>query len=162
MLDYSYEGDTNSVGANILEVETHLNQLRWPDHIEELLEARRAGKKTGNNVVHSSKESNRKNGSSQRDDELTCEDGKESNEDELGLNPEGAESDGEDLPVLPKVPGKRRLLNEATPQERRTQRGRAKSMSPQIKKSRTPQIDATVITQLQFGRRPPNLVSPLP
>ena len=74
-------------------------------------------------------------------------------------NPGEAESDGEEMPVLPKVPVKRKSLNEAKACERRTQRGRPKSASPQMEKQKTPTIDASVITQLEFGRRPQNCVS---
>ena len=77
----------------------------------------------------------------------------------MGHNQPGTESDGEELPVLPKVPVKRRLQNEARAGERRTQRGKTNRTSPSTKKHRTPQLDASVITQLEFGRRPPNSVS---
>ena len=69
------------------------------------------------------------------------------------------ESDGEEMPVLPKVPVKRKLLNEAKGCERRTQRGRPKSASPLMKKQKTPQIDASIIIQLEFDRCPHNSVS---
>ena len=58
----------------------------------------------------------------------------ESNEDYLEGNQLEADSDGEEPPVLPKVPVKRKLLNEAKACERRNQRDRPKSASPQMKK----------------------------
>jgi hypothetical protein len=85
------------------------------------------------------------------DDEMTDED--------VQRRPNGTDTDGEELPVLPKVPVKRKLMSEPKGSERRTQRGRSKSTSPQLKKQRCPQIDASVITQLEFGRRPINSVS---
>ena len=158
-LDSSYEGDTKSVGANILDVESTFHKLQWPDHIEDVREAGGVGQKSDTDVGIRNTKTLRNHGSSKRDVDNQLEEGDESNEDEIGHNQLGTDSDGEDLPVLPKVPVKRRLVNEAKAHERRTQRGKAKSTSPQIKKHKTPQIDASVITQLQFGRRPANSVS---
>ena len=159
MLDYSYEGDTKSVGANILDVESTLHKLRWPDRMEDVHTPGGEGHKNDKDVVHRNKESSKIAGSSKRDEEPNFSEGDDTNEDEIGNNATGSDSNGEDLPVLPKVPVKRRLLNEARAQERKTQRGKIKSTSPQIKKHKTPVLDPTVITQLVFGRRPANSVS---
>jgi hypothetical protein len=159
VMNYSYEGDTKSVGGKSLDVETTFPKLRWPEDIEDLHEDGGKGKKNDNDVGQCKKESQKKNDRSNCNDEISMEEGDESDEDDPGRNPIGIESDSEELPVLPKVPVKRKLVNESRACERRTPRGRTKSTSPQIKKHKTPQIDASVITQLEFGRRPLNSVS---
>ena len=93
------------------------------------------------------------------DGTLGPHEGDDNNEEDIGRNEIGSESDDEELPVLPRNPVKRKLTNETKVCERRSQRGRTKSTSPQVKKPRTPQIDPTVIRQLYFARRPPNAVS---
>lgn len=158
-LDYSYDGDTKSEGAAMIHHETTPQKLRWPEHAEDREEAGGVGNKSTQFVANKNKESHRKSGKSKRDDDNTVQGGESSNEDDIGHNLVGTDSEGEELPVLPKIPVKRRLLNETKPHERRIQRGRPKSTSPQIKKPKTPQIDASVITQLEFGRRPANSVS---
>lgn len=158
-LDYGYEGDTKSVGATINDVENTFNKLRWPEHIEEVHEDGGDPCKIVHSVVKDNKDSTQQDGGPNRDDDNILQEGDESNEDDIGHNTAETNSDGEDLLVLPKVPVKRRLLNEARAHERRTQRGKAKSPNPQMKKHKTPQIDASVITQLEFGRRPANSVS---
>ena len=80
-------------------------------------------------------------------------------EDDIERDRTDAQSDGEELAVLPKVLVKRKLLSEPRPSDRRSQRGRAVSKIPQVKKHKTPQIDASVITQLEFSKRPQNSVS---
>ena len=87
------------------------------------------------------------------------EEGDESSDEDAERRPNGTKTDVEELPVLPKVPIKRKLMSEPKGYERRTQIGRTKSSSPQVKKQRTPQIDASVITKLEFDRRPTNSVS---
>lgn len=85
---------------------------------------------------------------------LSLDEGDLSDEEDGERNPNGTETDVEELPVLPKVLVKRKLMGESRGSEKKTQRGRPKSSSPQMKKQRTPQIDASVITKLEFGRRP--------
>ena len=158
VMNYSYEGDTKSVGGRSLDVGTTFPKLKWPEDIADLLDDEEAEKNTVNDVVHTSKECQKKNERSIRDDDASMEEGDESNEEDHARHTIATESDLEELPVLPKVPVKRKLLNEPKSSERRTARGSSKSTSPQIKKSKTPQIDASVITQLQFSRRPLNSV----
>jgi hypothetical protein len=57
--------------------------------------------------------------------------GDESDEEDLKGSPVGTKTDREELLVLPKVPVKRKLLNEAKGCDKRVQKGRAKSGSPQ-------------------------------
>ena len=158
-LDYSYEGDTKSEGAAMQDHETTPHKLKWPEHVEDLDEDGGVGQKIAHNGAQKNKDPNKKSGRSKRDDGNLIARSGSSTEDDSPHNQAGTESEGEDLPVLPKIPVKRRLLNEARAHERRTQRGRPKSTSPQLKKPKTPQIDASVITQLVFGPRPVNSVS---
>ena len=157
-LNYSYEEDTNSLGRSSPGNETTFPKLIWPaDEVEEHEEE--LGTKSENNSAPSKRETHKKSGGKQHDWEISEHEGDETNEEDVEGNPVGTETDGEELPVLPKVPVKRKLLNEGKGSEKRTQRGRPKSASPQMKKQKTPQIDASVITKLEFGRRPPNCVS---
>lgn len=158
-MDYSYEGDTKSVAGKSVHVETTFPKLKWPEDIEELESDEGIVKKSDNDAVHCKKEFLKKNERSKSDDDVSMEEGDEFDEDDLGRDPIRMESDGEDLPVLPKVPMKQKLLNEQKTSEKKTHRGRAKSTSPQIKENKTPQIDASVITQLEFRSRPANFVS---
>jgi hypothetical protein len=104
-------------------------------------------------------ENHKKSGRKQGDEEYSQHEGDETNDEDLEGSPLGTETDGEEIPVLPRVPVKRKLLNEGKGNDLKTQRGRAKSASPNMKKQKTPQLDASVITQLEFGRRPQNCVS---
>ena len=115
--------------------------------------------KSENNNVPCNNETHKKFARKQDDEQINVHEGDESNEKDFEANHIGTETDGEEIPVLPKVPVKNKILNEAKGCERRTQRGSTKSASPQLKKQNTPQIDASVITQLKFGRRPQNCVS---
>lgn len=164
-MDYGYEEDTKSVAAKDLDPVTPYTKLKWPEDIEELEPDEEFVKKSDSDATHSFKETYQKKVRDNRDDDmsmehhLSMEEGDDSSEDEDSRNPIHTESDAEELVVLPKVPVKRKLLKETKPSERKTQRGRPKSRSPQMKKHKTPQIDASVITQLEFGRRPNNSVS---
>ena len=158
LMNYSYESDTNGLGGRSQAIETTFQKLSWPadegdDHEGGIR------MKSENNSAPSNNETHKKSGRKQGVEEISLHEGDESNEEDLEGSPIGTETDGEELPVLPKVPVKRKLLNEGKGCDKRTQRGRAKSASPQLKKQKTPQIDASVITQLEFGRRPENCVS---
>ena len=158
LMNYSYEEDTHSLGGSSPGNETTFPKLIWPaDEVDE--HEVRLGTKSENNSAPSKREKHKKSGGQQAEWDLSDHQGDESNEEDVEGNPVGTESDGEEMPVLPKVPVKRKLLNEGKSSEKRTQKGRAKSASPQMKKQKTPQIDASVITKLHFGRRPPNCVS---
>lgn len=159
VLAYSYEEDTQSHGARSPCVETTFPKSRRPEHIGHLHEDVRKGKDTRNNATHCNSESHQPNGKKVRNGDISSHECDESNEEEDGRNEFGTETDDEELPVHPKVPVKRKLMSEPKGCERRSQKGRTKSTSTQIKKPRTPQIDASVITQLEFGRRPQNSVS---
>lgn len=141
VLAYSYESDTNSHGTTKPAFETILPSGKW-------------------SLRDIESEGGQGNGDSDEGDgTLGPHEGDDNNEEDIGRNEIGSESDDEELPVLPRIPVKRKLTNETKICERRSQRGRTKSTSPQVKKPRTPQIDPTVIRQLYFARRPPNAVS---
>ena len=157
-LDYSYEEDANSLGLRSPPPEKTFPKLRWPEDVEDIHEVAEKGEKGENNSAQPHNESH-KNERSNRNEDTSLQLGDDSNEEDAGDNPGGSETDDEELIVLPKVPVKRKILNERRGSEKRTQRGTRKSASPPTKKQRTPQIDASVITQLEFGRRPENSVS---
>ena len=156
--DYSYEEDTPSIGGASPPGDTTFPKLRWPLDIGGSNEDGGAGNKHDNGDVHRGKENQNMHEGKNADLDVSLAEDDESNGEDNGRDPILPESEGEELPVLPKVPVKRKVQNEPRASERRTQRGRTKSGSPQIKKQRTPQIDASVITQLQFDKRPPNCV----
>ena len=158
-MDYSYEEDTPSIGGTSPHGETTYPKLRWPSDLGESHEDGGKGSKNEVNDVHCNTELQNKHERKKADVDISLEEGDESDGEYTGLNPIGTESEGEEKPVLPKVPVKRKVMNPPKVCERRTQRGRTKTTSPQTKKQRTPQIDASVITKLEFGRRPENCVS---
>lgn len=151
-MDYSYEEDTNSLGTKNPHAATTFPKLRWPKDVEEL-------HASGNNDVHTHKECHKQNETHEGDEDISRQLSDSYNSEDLGHNAAATETDGEELPVLPKVPVKRKILSERREGERRNQRGTPKSGSPATKKQRTPQIDASVITKLEFGPRPQNSVS---
>ena len=159
LMDYSYDEDTPSLGGTSPCGETTFQKLSWPLASEGSHEEGGTTQKSDNNGVHCTTEYQSNNVVKKADVDLSLEECDESDGDDTGLNPNQTESAGEELPVLPRVPVKRKVVNQPRVRERRTQRGSAKSTSPQTKRQRTPQIDASVITQLQFGRRPENCVS---
>ena len=156
--DYSYEEDTPNIGGTSPGGDTPFLKLRWPLDIGGSNEEEKAGKKLDNLDLHGDTRKQNMHEGNNDDVDVSLEEDEEFDGEDTGRNPIPAESDGEELPVLPKVPVKRKVQSEARVSERRTQRGKTKSGSPQTKKQRTPQIDASVITQLQFGRRPQNCV----
>ena len=159
VLAYSYEEDTNSHGAKSPGIETTLPKLRRSDDVGDVQEVDRKGKSIRENATHLHSESQQPNGRKVRKGDISPHEGDESDEEEDGRNEIGSESDDEELAVYPKVPVKRKLMSEPKDSEKRSQRGRPKSTTSQVKKPRTPQIDASVIMQLEFGRRPVNSVS---
>ena len=116
-------------------------------------------KKSDINEAHCNTEYRPKTGRKKACVDTSVEEGDESNGEDTGRNPNATYSDTEEMHVLPKIPVKQKGMNQPRVTEIRSQRGRTKSTSPQNKKQRTPQIDASVITQLEFSRRPPNCVS---
>lgn len=158
LMNYSYESDTNSLGGGSPAIETTFQKLSWPaDEGDDHEAAPGMNRHNISDPTHNEKQ--KKAGRKKGDEENSQHEGDESNEEDLKGSPLESETDGEDIPVLPRVPVKRKLMNEGKGSDRKTQRGQAKSASPQIKKQRTPQLDASVITQLEFGRRPENCVS---
>lgn len=158
LMNYSYEEDTSSLGGKSPGVESTFPKLKWPKDVATAQEEE-IGKKSENNNVHGNNEFRKKNERKKLYEKTRVREGDESSEDDPSGNEKGADTDGEEPPVLPKVPVKRKLMTEPRVAERSTQRGRPKSGNPQTKKQRTPQIDAYVITQLEFGKRPQNCVS---
>lgn len=159
LMDYSFDEDTPNLGGTSPQGETTFPKLRWPLDLGDSQEEGGTCPQSDNNGVHSTTEIQLKHKSKKADVDLSLEEGDESDGNDIGLNAIQTETDGEEMPVLPRVPVKRKVVNQPKVCERRTQRGSAKSTSPQIKRQRTPQIDASVITQLEFGRRPENCVS---
>ena len=159
LMDYSPEGDSKSIGRKSLDADTTFQKLKWPQDIEDLLEDADAGKESQDNVAHCNNNSPYHLGKFTCADDIILPEGEQSPEEEAEGNPIPSEFDVEELPVLPKVPVKRKLVNETGASQRRTQTRKTKSTSPQVKKPKTPQIDASVITQLYFARRPIQAVS---
>lgn len=159
VMNYSYEEDTLSLGSKNPPVETTFPKLKWPEDVGDVPEDGSNRKRSEQNEAELYSESHRKHERKEGNEETSMEEGNESSDEEAERRPNGTESDVEELPVLPKVPVKRKLMSEPKGSERRAQRGRTKSSSPQVKKQRTPQIDASVITKLEFDRRPTNSVS---
>ena len=158
LMDYSYEEDTRSLGGTSPHGETTFPKLRWPSDTEDPNEDGRPGQKGDNNGVHCNTEYQPKQERSKADVDISLEEGDEPNGEDTGRKTIQTESDDEDLPVLPKIPVKRKVTNPPKVSDRKTQRGSAKSTSPSTKRQRTPMIDASVITQLEFGARPENCV----
>ena len=157
ILNYSYEKDTHSLGGRSPAIETIFPKLRWPANDDDTSQEGGKGKALETNTVHGSNDS-RKRTDRKKGDEKGNE-GDQSNEEDSEGPEHGGESEGEEMPVLPKVPVKRKLMSEPRSAERSSQRGKTKSGNVQTKKPRTPVIDASVITQLEFGKRPQNCVS---
>lgn len=159
LMNYSYEEDTAGLGGTSPHGETTFPKLRWPAYLGDGYLDGGSGQKSDDNDVHSKTMNEPKHERLKSDVDISLEEGDESNGEDTGRDAIQTESDGEELPVVPKVPMKRKVANPPKVSERRTQRGCAKSTSPSTKRHRTPQMDASVITQLSFGRRPPNSVS---
>jgi len=162
-LDYSYEEDTITRGTKNRDVSSPFCKLRLPEDFPEdeadLYEVGGTGEEVESIDAAEINESHKKNQRNGDDDDTSLEEGDESPSEGPGNNRGGSESEGEELPVLPKVPVKRKILNERKGSEKKTSKGATKSGSPPTKKQRTPQIDASVITKLEFGKRPENSVS---
>jgi hypothetical protein len=159
VMNYSYETDTQSPSGKSPPMESTFMKLKWPKDVETVPE-RGMGKKSENNSAGGMNETRKKYERKKGLDDVSLHLGDETNDEDTEGH-ENAESDGEELPVLPRAPVKRKLMSEARGAEKSTQRGRSKSGTQQSKKQRTPQIDASVITQLTFGKRPLNCVSSL-
>ena len=159
VMNYSYEEDTLSLGSKNPPIESTFPKLKWPQDVGDVAEDAENWKRGEHNEAEPYSESHRKHERKKANEETSLEEGDESSDEDGERHPNGTETDVEELPVLPKVPVKRKLMSEPKGGERRTQRGRTKSSSPQVKKQRTPQIDASVITKLEFDRRPANSVS---
>jgi hypothetical protein len=159
VMNYSYEEETQSLGSKNPPAETSFPKLNLPEDVGDEFEEKEFVKSGNQNEADPFSESHKLHEMSDLKEEMTLEEDDESTDEDVERRPNGTDTDAEELPVLPKVPVKRKLLSEPKASERRTQRGRPKSTSPQLKKQRCPQIDASVITQLYFARRPLNSVS---
>ena len=159
LTDYGYEDDMHSPGGKSDPSSSPFIKRRWRKNVEHV-PSFGTGKRSINDSEHGMNETSLKNDRPKLVDDVQLHEGDESNDEEIDGN-ENGESDGEEPPVLPKAPVKRKLTNESRGAERSSQRGNTKSGNPQTKKQRTPQIDASVIRQLQFEKRPPNCVSTL-
>lgn len=159
VMNYNYESDTKSVGGKNLELSPTFPKLKWPESIGDVHEDEGHGNNRDNKDIHDKKKTQKENLSVEGEDDIDLQEGDSFDEDDIERDRTDAQSDGEELAVLPKVLVKRKLLSEPRPSDRRSQRGRAVSKIPQVKKHKTPQIDASVITQLEFSKRPQNSVS---
>lgn len=158
-MNYSYEEDTAGFGGTSPPGQTTFPKLRWPMDFGDPHEDGGSGHKSDDNDVLGNTLNQPKHERNKSNVDISQEEGDESNGEDSGRNAIQTDSDGEEPPVLPKVPVKRKVTNPPKVSERRTQRGSAKSTSPSTKRQRTPQIDASVIAQLEFGKRPQNCVS---
>jgi hypothetical protein len=158
-MNYSYEEDTQSLGSKNPPVETSFPKLNWPEDVGDEPEEEEIWKLGEQIETEPFSESHKEHERSKLKEDTSLEDSDETIDEYVERSPNDPDTDAKELPVLPKVPVKRKLMSEPKASERRTQGGRSKSTSPQLKKQRCPQIDASVITQLYFARRPMNSVS---
>lgn len=162
-LDYGYEEDTISRGTKNRDVSSPIPKLRLPEDLpedeEDFYEVGGTGEEGESTDAAEINESHRKNRRNVDDEDVSLQEGDDFASEDPGDNRGGSESEGEELPVLPKVLVKRKNLNERKGSEKKTPKGVTKSGSPPTKKQRTPQIDASVVTKLEFGKRPENSVS---
>ena len=147
-MNYSYEEDAAGLGGTSPLPETTFPKLSWPLDLGDPHEDGGSGHKSDDNDIHGNTEDQPKHDLNKNDMAFSQEEDEESNGEDYGRNAIETESDGEELPVLPKVPVKRKVTNPQKVPERRSQRGSTISTSPSTKRQRTPQIDASVITQL--------------
>jgi hypothetical protein len=159
VMNYSYEEDTQNLGSKNPPVETPFPKLNLPEDVGDDPEEEDIWNLVDHNEAEPFIESHKEHPNRNLKEETSLEEDDETTDEDVERRPNANDTDVEELPVLPKVPVKRKLMGEPKASERRTQRGRSKSSSPQVKKPRCPQIDASVITQLEFGRRPINSVS---
>jgi hypothetical protein len=158
-MDDSYEEDTAGLEHTSPHGEIPFPKLRWPAVVGHGDEDGGSGPLSDHHDVPRKTMNEHNTERLKAEVDFTLEEGDESNGEDSVRDANQTESDYEELPVVPKVPVKRKVSNPPKVSERRTQRGSAKSTSPSTKRLRTPQMDASVITQLEFGRRPQNCVS---
>jgi hypothetical protein len=159
LMDDSYEEDTAALEHTSPHGETPFPKLRWPVEFGYDHEDGSSAQPSDEHDVPRKTMKSPKTDRLKSDVDITLEEGDESNGEDTGRDAIQTKSDYDELPVVPKVPVKRKVPNPPKVSERRTQRGSSKSTSPSTKRLRTPQMDASVITQLEFGRRPANCVS---
>ena len=159
LLSYSYEEEANSPDRESPLLDHNFTKLRWPEDVGDLDESGGIGEETENNDAYRNSANPKMQDREEDDVDLGLPEDDDHNDEDLGPKLNATEPDDEELPVLPKIPVKRKMVVEPRGNERRTQRGRPKCASPKVKKQRTPQVDASVITQLEFGKRPQNCVS---
>ena len=133
-MNYSIEEDTQSLDSKNPPVETTFPKLKWPEDVGDVPEEEEIWKRPEHSEAEPYSESNRKHEREKCNEETSLEEGDESNDEDVDRHPNGTETDAEELPVLPKVPVKRKSIPEPRGFDRRTQRGRTKSCSPQVKK----------------------------
>lgn len=159
VMNYSYEEDTKSIGGKSNEVETTFPKLNWPKNPGSSHEDAGSESENSDNDIHDTEEPHMQNETAKGNEDINLQETDEFDDGDIGPDALEVSSDAEELEVLPKVPVKRKLLSEPKPSDRKSQRGRSTSKSPQVKKYKTPTIDASVITQLEFSKRPLNSVS---
>ena len=133
-MDYSYEEDMPSLGGTSPHGDTIFLKLRWPSNLGGSSKDGGIGEKNDNNDAVCNIEYQPNHERKKADVNISLDEGDESNGEDTGHNPVQTESDGEEMPVLPKVPVKRKVTNQPRVCERRTQRGSAKSASPHTKR----------------------------
>lgn len=126
-MDYSYEEDTLSIGGASPNGETKFSKLKWPSDSGASLEGEVTGKKNANHDVHCNTGYLNKHSRKKADVDISSKDVDESEGEDTGRNAIGTESEGEEMPVLPRVPVKRKVASQPRVCERRTQRGRTQS-----------------------------------
>lgn len=109
IMNYSYEEDTKIVGGKSQEVDKTFPKLNWPKDPGDSHEDGGSGSDKDDNAIHCNEEPQWKNKTAEVDDDINLQEDDEFDDDDLGRNPIEAQSDGKELPVLPKVPMKRKL-----------------------------------------------------
>ena len=143
VMNYSFKEDTQSLDSKNPPPETPFPKLRLPEDVGDVPEDERTWKGVKHNKAETYSKSHTKHEKKICNEETSLEEGDESNDEDVEPQPNGRESDAEELHVLPRVPVKRKLVGEPRGSERRIQRSGTKISSPQLKKQRTPQIDAS-------------------
>jgi hypothetical protein len=155
--DYTDDEEKTSIGVDHTTAVEALQKLKWPENHGNLYEEDAPGIGIPNSPIEQKVEKPGILESTKQSEDSSTEEYDGTEEEDCGSH--GGGSDEEELPVLPKVPVKQKLMSEACGSALKNQKGSRNGASVSTKKQRTPLIDAAVITQLEFGPRPMNSVS---